>query len=167
MFKLLTIVLACVLLFSTTHAVVAGNDLPVMGRGAIGLGLLLVVGLAFWLGRKYSAAAAMASATAIAEAKAAAISRASAQARAQQVVQVNLGAGEPAYSLGQIEDSLEDEIDLVEDAGDDIAIEGVTAGRRHALDAPGVPDAAVRVFSALAAEQTARRAQEARGGVNT
>lgn len=166
MFKVLTIALGCVLLLNTVHALVAGNELPQLGKGAMALGLLLSLGLAFWLGRKYSAAAAIAQATAIAEAKSAAISRASAQARAQQVVQVNV-AGEPAYSVGAYEDSLEDEVDLVEDAGDDFAIEGSAAGRRRALDAPGVPDVAAEVFSRLAAETAAKRAQEARRAAQT
>jgi len=111
----------------------------------------------------------MATATAIAEAKAAAIARAQASARAQQLVVVNTGSPglDRQYSLGELEDSLEDEVDLVEDAGDDVAIEGVAAGRRRALDAPSVSPVAADVFNRLAAETAARRAREARSRAET
>lgn len=131
MFRILAVIAAVVIVAATAHGVVAGQEgAPPLTAGSTVMGVLLVALVAFWLGRKFAQTSAMATATARAEATAAAKSRASAVAN--QAVQINVSptgqvSGSDAivgleYGRSVIEDSYGEDLELIEDSGDDVVV---------------------------------------------
>lgn len=147
------------LLLSLAHAVVAGSPGPVLSPLAVAIGVALVAVVAGFLGQRLAYSNGFAVGVAQAEARAAAIAKAQAAARAQSNVVVNVSpADRVSEGFVELEDSYGEEVELVEDAGEDLAHEHGASVSAPALGRPRTPtvnDAVLVAFEEWAASRLA------------